>query len=62
MERTAIGFARKESIFVNKLAVLFQAVPMVQINFHNLLVNARRPEMSNFHELSRFPLTLYLKF
>ena len=34
----------------------------VRIDFHNLLVNAESPEMSNFHELSRFPLTLYLKF
>jgi len=31
-------------------------------DFHNLLVNVESPEMSNFHELSRLPLTLYLKF
>ncbi|PJR94610.1 hypothetical protein [Brucella intermedia] len=62
MKRIAKGYARKESIFVNKFAVLFQAVLMVRIDFHNLLADARRPEMSNFYELRRFPLTLYLKF
>jgi len=55
MKRIAKGYARKESIFV-------QAVLMVRIDFHNLLADARRPEMSNFYELRRFPLTLYLKF